>query len=258
MNDRENHKNDLIRFLGDIIENESSKNDSEANIDLIDDCGDILNDIVKEDVAVSDAEIDRKIRMITRGGAPHRTVKKGILRRSVPIVCIAALLCVSVGAAYIIEPELRDGFKAVFEKGIGGQVESGDLTFGFIGTSKKYASTEQLIKHTGLNIMYPHALPEKAEFKEISSIEETTFPITFAFDDTHYSITIYERGTASNEELINTHDTAVDINGKTFYISKCPDQWIAVAMDELYTYEICAADENDLYILINGMKYGNE
>ena len=258
MSENEDYKSKMIGFLGDIIEGESGKSGSEANHDLIRDCGDILCDLIGEDAAVSDDEIEKRIGMITgRNNSRHHAGRR-TARRAVSVILAAALLCVSVGAVCLIDPKLREGFTTAISTGYGKPVNIDNYTFEVIGTSRIYGSAEELLKATGLDIMYPHNFPESTGFKEINTVEETTFPIIFAFDNPLFSVSVHERGTTSNEEFQNDHDSVVTIGGKTFYIKKVADQWVALTMDDLYTYQIWSANEEDLYTMMKGLKYTNE
>lgn len=258
MSENEDYKSKMIGFLGDIIEGESGKSGSKANHDLIRDCGDILCDLIGKEAAVSDDEIEKRIGMITgRNNARHRAGRRTV-RRAVSVILAAALLCVSVGAVCLIDPKLRAGFTTAIGTGYGKPVNIDNYTFEVFGTTRIYGSAEELLKATGLDIMYPHEFPESTGFKEIDTIEETTFPIIFAFDNPLFSVSVHERGTTSNEEFQNDHDSVVTIGGKTFYIKKVADQWVALTMDDLYTYQIWSTNEEDLYTMMKGLKYANE
>ncbi len=259
MNENESYRKKMIGFLGDIIERESGKSDREANHDLIEDCGNMLCDLVGVDAAVSDDEIEKRIRMVTgRNDTRHHTRKRTAARRAGSVFLAAALLCVSVGAVCLIDPKLREGFTTAIDMGYGKPVDVDNYTFKVIGTSRIYGNAEELLKATGLDIMYPHEFPESTGFKEINTVEETTFPIIFAFDDPLFSVSVHERGTVSNEEFQNDHDSVVTIGGKTFYIKKVAGQWVALIMDDFYTYQIWSANEKDLYTMMKGLKYANE
>lgn len=259
MNENESYRKKMIGFLGDIIERESGKSDREANHGLIEDCGDMLCDLVGVDAAVSDDEIEKRIKMVTgRSDVRRRAGRRNTARRAGAVFLAAALLCVSVGAVCLIDPKLREGFTTAISMGYGKPVYIDNYTFEVIGTTRIYSTAEELMKATGLDIMYPHEFPESTGFKEINTVEETTFPIIFAFDDPLFSVSVHERGTVSNEKIQDDCDKAVTIGGKTFYIKEVADQWVALAMDDLYTYQIWSTNEEDLYTMMKGLKYANE
>ena len=62
MNENEDYRKKMIDFLGGIIEMESGKSDGEANTDLMEECGDMLCDLVGNDAAISDDEIEKRIK----------------------------------------------------------------------------------------------------------------------------------------------------------------------------------------------------
>lgn len=259
MNENEDYRKKMIDFLGGIIEMESGKSDGEANTDLMEECGDMLCDLVGNDAAISDDEIEKRIKIVTgRNDTRSHTRKRTAARRAGSVILAAALLCVSVGAVCLIDPKLREGFTTAIGMGYGKPVDVDNYTFEVIGTALIYSNAEELLKATGFDIMYPHEFPESTGFKEINTVEETTFPIIFAFDDPLFSVSVHERGTTSNEEFQNDHDIVVTIGGNTFYIKETADQWVALTMDDLYTYQIWSANEEDLYTMMKGLKYANE
>ena len=90
MNENEDYRKKMIDFLGGIIEMESGKSDGEANTDLMEECGDMLCDLVGNDAAISDDEIEKRIKIVTgRNDTRSHTRKRTAARRAGSVILAA-------------------------------------------------------------------------------------------------------------------------------------------------------------------------
>ena len=257
MTKEENSRDRSIEFLGNIISSESAKPDNEANFDLIDECEKLLYDLVDDEISLSDEEINeriKKVNRIRRVKSQRRKTGIGISRRVFAAVCAAVILCIGVGAVCMIDPKIRDGIRTALGLDVGESIEIDGITFINGGTSKLYRDIDEFLADNDLDIMYPHELPNGLKITEVCMTEENSFPIHLVFEDYRYSVNVYKRGDSHVEEMKASADTTTEVNGRTFFVLNVDDRWIALVSDDLYTYEICSANEADLYVLMEGLK----
>ena len=247
-------KKRTIKLLGEIISCESEKTDNDADFELIEECEELLCELIGNEVTLSDKEIQNRIEKIT-----HQQRRKIIFNRNHPkklsrafvIFCAVIAFCISVGAVCVINPAIRDGIRTVLKFDVGEKLNIDGITFINGGTTEKYSNIEELLNENEIDVMYPHELPNGIKIDNVSTTAENLFPINIIFNDYNYYIGIYKVGTEKIEDL-KTNSEIININGKTFFIKNIHDQWVALTSDDLYTYEISCPNESDLQIIMKG------
>ena len=100
MTEYEMLKKRTIKLLGEIISSESAKPDDEADFALIEECENLLCELLDADISLSEEDIEARIKKITQKNSKilfGKTKKR--ISRVVAIACASIVLCIGVGAA---------------------------------------------------------------------------------------------------------------------------------------------------------------
>ena len=157
-------KQDMIRFLGDVIEAEMDKPEDEIDMELIAECDAYLAELLA-DTEISDEQMTANIAKI-KGKACHtkapetRTRRMPRPRRLIAAILAAVLLIGGTLTAYAFVPAFRDMVRNVLNLGKGSTMDDGGVTFIYSGKRSTYESIEELIQKENIDILYPHNLPE--------------------------------------------------------------------------------------------------
>lgn len=253
MTEYEIFKNQTLKLLGEIISYESAKPDDEADFDLIEDCEKMMCDLLEGSATLSDEEIRiriEKVKQKSQVSKPKKKIRRGFSRVAAAL-CAVLVLCISVCAVCVINPEIREGIMKSLGISIGESVDVEGITFINNGAITEYHDIETLLIENNLDIMYPHTLPENIWIKDIYMTEVNTNTITMVFSNNSGFVEVYLYGEDSVENI--TEDaTRIVIADKEYYITEIDDRWIAIFSDNLYTYYISYLNQSGLYTIMEG------
>jgi hypothetical protein len=247
-------KNQTLKLLGEIISYESAKPDDEADFDLIEDCEKMMCDLLEGSATLSDEEIRiriEKVKQKTQVSKPKKKVHRGFSRVAAAALCAVLVLCISVCAVCVINPEIREGIMKAMGISVGESVDVNGITFVNNGDVTKYQEIETLLVENGLDIMYPQTLPENVWIEAIYVTKQSTNMMTMIFSNNVGLIDVYLNGENIVDEIKENADK-VAVANKEFYVKKVDNYWIALISDELYTYYISYMNQSGLYIIMEG------
>ena len=248
-------KKRTIKLLGEIISSESAKPDDEADFALIEECENLLCELLDADISLSEEDIDARIKKITQKNSKilfGKTKKR--ISRVVAIACASIALCIGVGAAAcMIDPKILDGIRTILKYNVGESIDIDGITFTNGGKVKEYKTIDELLADNQIDIMYPHELPEGVYIEDVYVSEEGLFPIVIVFNDSRNGLSIYKNKEERIENLKSDTESVV-INGLTFFVKQTHEKWVALVNDELYTYYITCSSREDLQIMMEGFK----
>ena len=253
MTEYEIFKNQTLKLLGEIISYESAKPDDEADFDLIEDCEKMMCDLLEGSATLSDEEIRiriEKVKQKSQVSKPKKKIRRGFSRVAAAL-CAVLVLCISVCAVCVISPEIREGIMKSLGISVGESVDVNGITFINNGNVTEYQDIEALLVENGLDIMYPHKLPENVWVETIYVTEQSSNMLTMVFSDNLGVLNVYFKSDNIVEEIKETADK-VTVANKEFYVKKIEDYWIAIMSDETYTYYVSYMNQTGLYIIMEG------
>ena len=247
-------KKRTIKLLGEIISSESAKPDDEADFALIEECENLLCELLDADISLSEEDIDARIKKITQKNSKilfGKTKKR--ISRVVAIACASIVLCIGVGAAAcMIDPKILDGIRTILKYNVGESIDIDGITFTNGGKVKEYKTIDELLVDNQIDIMYPHELPEGVYIEDVYVSEEGMFPIEMALSN-NGMIFIYDTDIEDYEKLKTISD-GIEVNGNIFYVEQTHEQWTALVYDDLYMYQITCSSREDLQIIMEGLE----
>ena len=254
MTEYEMLKKRTIKLLGEIISRESAKPDEEADFALIEECENLLCELLDADISLSEEDIDVRIKKITQKNSKilfGKTKKR--ISRVVAIACASIALCIGVGAAAcMIDPKILDGIRTILKYNVGESIDIDGITFTNGGKVKEYKTIDELLADNQIDIMYPHELPEGVYIEDVYVSEEGLFPIEMALSN-NGMIFIYDTDIEDYEKLKTISD-GIEINGNIFYVKQTHEQWTALVYNDLYMYQITCSNREDLQIIMEGLE----
>lgn len=250
-------RQDMIRFLGDVIEGEMEKPEDKIDMDLIAECESYLAELLC-DIAISDEQMQQNIAKIK--GKASRTAITSVricwiphMRRIVAAVCAAVLLIGGSITAYAFVPAFRDIVHSILSLGKGSSIETSGVTFRYLGKTATYQTIDELIQNEGLDILYPHELPEELKIKSITgSGEDTDLVYSIAFFDGITGIDIsYGEGDVSS--LSNKSEIFVSSKNITSYILTKDNTVISTTVYNGWTYYITTNTMDDMKTILENL-----
>ena len=243
-------------LLGDIISAEAAKPDGEADLALMDECEAFMCSLLAGEASPSDAEIRARVKALTCGhgrniagryaedpsaaAGPRRYVS-----RAAVILCAVLLLCVSVCAVWAMHPAHRRG------NGGTGREDAAAIVCLRGDEVSEYRSMETLLVAEGLDLMYPHLLPEGVAIERLVVAAEEPFSAQLCFVGQAGNIRIDASGAPSDVTEMRDAQT-VRFGERLFYIWHGRIWWHALTVDDRYTYSITYRDEAGLFTVMEG------
>ena len=178
----------MIRWLLDAIDTEIAKPDGEADMALVEECTALLGELNGTACTLSERELEKRCREITRGKAVgSKSVKKRVRMVAAVAACLAAFVVIS-GCGYL--PSITTVLQTLFASGIGKDVEVHEVTYTFEGLSKHYDNIEQLIAEEKLGILIPSVLPPNTHITKVLQSAELN-NICLLFNDPSISFHVF-------------------------------------------------------------------
>lgn len=253
MTEYEIFKNQTLKLLGEIISYESAKPDDEADFDLIEDCEKMMCDLLEGSVTLSDEEIRiriEKVKQKSQVSKPKKKIRRGFSRVAAAL-CAVLVLCISVCAVCVINPEIREGIMKSLGISVGESVDVNGITYINNGNVSEYQDIETLLIENGLDIMYPHTLPENVWIEAVYVTEQSTNMMTMVFSDNLGLVDISLKGESTIEDIIVDAEKII-VADKEFYVIEIENHWVALISDDHYIYYISYMNQTDLYIIMEG------
>lgn len=180
----------LILWLGDAIDYELEKPEEEIDLELVEECSKLLDELMGTRFALSEEELAGKFTEIT-GIAPPKppeTKHTPPLRRMLTAVCVVVFVMASIATVCAFQPTVRNMVMNVLKLGEGASVADGGVTYVHDGKSKVYSDIEELISAEELEITLPYELPNGITIEQIIVAENEIFVV---FNRTDVYMTIY-------------------------------------------------------------------
>lgn len=209
-------REELVIWLRDTISAETQKPEDQIDYEFVNECMALLSELITDKYNLSEEEIKAQARRITSSKKTEEVKKRPVkLKRMVIVAIAAAILLCGALTVLAISPAFRDMVMAVLNLDVGDSIEHNGVTYINAGEGRVYSDISELVEKEGLNIMYPHELPDGVEITEVSYFEEENC-IYLYFTDMLISMTI-QFDVTSFDEYINTEEVFV-YNGISYYL----------------------------------------
>ena len=250
-------KQEMMRFLGDVIEAEMDKPEDEIDMELIAECDAYLAELLA-DIEISDEQMTANIAKIKEKAchtkAPEtRPRRMPRPRRLVAAILAAALLIGGTLTAYAFVPAFRDMIRSVLKLGCGETIDENGITYVYNGERKKYNSIEDWVVSENLDILYPHELPDGLTVKNIFVAGEgETLTYNISFTDGISGIAIMHKA----EDVSALHKESeifVTPQGVISYVLIRESIIVSTTVHNDWTYYITTNTMDDLKIILDNL-----
>ncbi|MBQ7923651.1 MAG: hypothetical protein IJ325_13925 [Clostridia bacterium] len=230
---------ELIRWLGDAIRTETAKPFDEIDYDLVDECGNLLDELMDPSAVLSEEEIAARAANVLPGSvAAVRTQPKIKLRRFWKIaVAAAVVLCMAVTVMSV--PTWRQAILTALHLGVGDSTNVDGITCVRNGVEQSYSSIDELVENEKLDFKPPMAETKSLQPQKVICVDDAN-TIYFCFEDTTITYEIWLDNTAITPYISNAKEQI--FNGYTTYI--VPDE--IIDPDKYYSYTII---DNDIHMI---------
>ena len=145
---------EMIQWLGDAIRTETEKPFDEIDYDFVDECGNLLDELMGESAALSESEIKERVAKLT-AGVHDSDVSKGIKikRKNLWKIAVAAAVVLCMGVTVFAVPALREIVISALQLDVGKSVENDGITYINGGTVNTYENIDLLISAENLDIL---------------------------------------------------------------------------------------------------------
>lgn len=247
-------REELVIWLRDTISAETQKPEDQIDYEFVNECMALLSELITDKYNLSEEEIKAQARRITSSKKTEEVKKRPVkLKRMVIVAIAAAILLCGALTVFAISPAFRDMVMAVLNLDVGDSIEHNGVTYINAGEGRVYSDISELVEKEGLNIMYPHELPDGVEITEVAYFEEEK-DIDICFNIADISMTLqfdvkeYEEYKASEEVLT--------FNNIDFYLHsriRNDELWYSVYFidyDNEILYSIFANDKTLIFDLM--------
>ena len=230
---------ELIRWLGDTIRTETAKPFDEIDYDLVDECGNLLDELMGTSAVLSEEEIAvRAANVLPESVAAVRTQPKIKLRRFWKIaVAAAVVLCMAVTVMAV--PALRTMLISVLQLNLGESVEDGGITYINAGTQQRFATIEEVLENEDLSFVPPHIQSETLTLEKITLIDEVN-TVYLSFSDPSISYEIW---------LDNTDITPYTSNSTEYTLNEYTTYVVIQESSETKKYFAYTLIDNDIHVI---------
>lgn len=250
-------RQDMIRFLGDVISTEMEKPDGDIDMDLVMECEEYLAELLS-DVKFPDKQMKRniaKIKSKTRHTErPFALVfRMPYMRKIVAAACAAVILAGGAITTSAFAPSFWDLVRCVLNLDFGTSVDDGGVTYINRGETHGYQTIDELIQQEEIDILYPHDLPEHLKIKSITSAgEEQNLKYSVAFVDGTTGISI-NPDELDVSTLFDQTEKFVNSKNITSYIKIRRDTVVSTTVHNGWTYYITATTMDDMKIILENL-----
>lgn len=265
-----------INLLYEIIQIEQEKPEDEADMDLILECTEYINELRSTEKLLT-AKPSKKLqglldRIATQdlisnsqesaASNTHNPFSRSKKTRIVLVLAAALTLLFSslALAAHISEDGpawqlLSSILSKAFDWEIGETYSEGSITIIKENDSVIYDSMEELLKAEGWDLMYPSVLPQGVSLKEVNVVEriEKGLHISYVYSSPVFSVTITEHFDFDSEQFSNK--PKYEVNGVCYTIFQFDSSVQAIAQVDDFEYSIFyEGSYNELLVILDGMK----
>ena len=227
---------EMIRWLGDAISTESEKPFEEIDCDFVDECGQLLDELMGKSAAMSEEEITERMKKLKPDLTSIIRKKTGSRNLWKIAVAAAVVMCISVSAMAV--PAWRQAVLVLLDPDVGMSLEESGITYIYNGREIQYSSLEEALSEDGkLSFLPPLIQSESLRSDKADSIPETN------------SISLRNNGTSiSYEILLNQNDITSYIDNAIAYVIDDYTTYIVSVNPEVPRYYSYTVNDNDLYI----------
>lgn len=249
----------LVRFLGDVIEKEIDLPDGQTDMELVQECGALMTELLNAPCHLTDEEIQQRFEALKKRIEKDERGKKTLPRFRKRLAVCAAAVIVLIGCtvgAYAYSPSFQDWIHKTLALPIGGKIEEDGVTFIREGEPKVYPDMETLMKEEGLeNILYPKELPEGVKIESVTyhgkQTEAPSISIRFSDPSLSFWVDLHQ----SSMDLTNA-DLVETVGNMEFAVRDLGDKINAVTIYDDKAYYIEAPIMETVERLIKGFAGG--
>lgn len=254
-------REELVIWLRDAISEETQKPEDQIDYEFVNECMALLSELITDKYNLSEEEIKAQARRITSAN-PKNSIKKVELVDKRPIklkrlaifaIAAAVFICGAL-TVFAVSPAFRNMVMSVLGMDVGDSIEQNGVTYINSGEGKVYADIAELVEKEGLDIMYPHELPEGVEITKVTYFpDEDSLFINFV--DTTISITI-QFNVTDFDDYRNTEDVIV-YNGIDFYVHervRNNEIWYSIYVIDVRSNTLYSIKSQDRSLLVSLIK----
>ena len=248
---------EMIRWLGDAISTETEKPFEEIDYDFVEECGQLLDELMGKSAAMSEEEIAERMEKLK----PDTTsaVRKKIGGRKLWKIAVAAAVVLCMGVTVVAVPELRVRLLNALNLDVGESVVEDGITYIHGGKTIQYDDIDALIAAENLDILSFEDPTGKLKVTSINYIEDVSMT-TITFNDPTIGFCI--------EHNINVINDSIKTNFEKFstsyfdaYIVNIPNkdtqEYISYFIYNNNNYNINCLDKNILISILNSLSPGD-
>lgn len=219
MNEQMMSREELVIWLRDAIAAETDKPESEIDYAFVDECMAMLSELMTDEYNLTPEQINSKVQKITSNHSTVSAKKKPMKLKRLVVIAVAAAVLICGTIAVLATPYLRHMVMRVLGMEVGESIEYNGVTYINSGEGKVYSNIAELVEQEGLDIMYPHKLPEGLEITKVVKFEEED-KIIVIFNDENINFTV--KYNITNLDNHTNTDDIVSYNNISFYIYSKP------------------------------------
>ena len=228
---------DAIKYLSILQDREAQKPVEEMDCELISSCVKILLNLQGKKVALTEKEIEEKVRKISfaessesvkefkvnKNVRTKTTQRRILLIAAVIAILVAILSFVSVAFEWDIHDIMKEKFGSVFNVPVGIEQHENGVTFINNGKREKYHSLTELMKKENIEILTPNDLPNNIEINSVRIYDKQAdkkITITFSDENLYFSVMLnYD----IPDDATKNYDKKMTVNSTDYYISTLTD-----------------------------------
>ena len=261
-----------IRWLGDVIERESAKPDSEADMSLVGECEALLCDMVaaKEgaEAIITPEELDAQLASLKAKGrflppAPRKIWLPARAGKLAACVALAVILGLGGTAAAVsaVTAMRRDGSNIppvtetlpIDPDTQNSEIDWEGIRYTSLNETTEYDSIETLLSAQALEIPYPTALPEGVTITEVS-VDVTADPatVTYGFSEPALTMSVMLNTSADLNALAQSGE-AYTAGGMMSYLTETASGYRATVVGAGTVATIESISRETVTTVLDGM-----
>ena len=143
---------EMIQWLGDAIRTETEKTFDEIDYDFVNECGNLLDELMGKSVVLSENEIEERLVKL-KADISASAVAMKTKRRNIWKIVVAAAVVLCMGVTVFAIPALREIVISVLQLDVGKPVENNGITYINGGIVNTYENIDSLISAENLDIL---------------------------------------------------------------------------------------------------------
>lgn len=245
---------ELIIRLRDTISKEVEKPEDEIDFELVDACLKQLAELMGERTEFSSEKLDKRLAEIMAAKTDVDKVKRKsrfALKSIMEVACVALVLISASFAVGAFNPSMRNMVHLALEQTDGGTLEEAGVSYKRMDVSKTYSSISELVDGEGLDIAYPHIMPDGVGIEKVLC-DENSDEIIIIFNNEALWMQIFDVSAINIDEMIR-NTTASELGGHDVYIMKIDDKLSAYAIIDDHIYVVAGDNEETIETIFNGL-----